>query len=104
MRACVRTHAAVRGAGRRLRRADGGADRHHLLARLVHVDHVRAVLQLDLVAGRQERVEANDQVRMAAEQVGHTPDHARSVDPEARHGKYNSENDTISLHIFVWIR
>lgn len=37
-------------------------------------------LDLDLVARRQERVEAHDQVWVSFEQVGHSVNHSRGVD------------------------
>lgn len=37
-------------------------------------------LDLDLVARGQERVEANDQVWVSFEQVGHSINHSRGVD------------------------
>ena len=42
--------------------------------------HVIAGLYFDLVAGREECVEADDKRRVAAEQAGHPRDDARSID------------------------
>ena len=59
-------------------------DRDDLLAWLVHTDRVVA-LDLYLIAGRQERVETNDEARVALEEGGHPSNHPRRVNPAATH-------------------
>ena len=59
----------------------GGAVRCYgddLLTRLVHVDDLIG-LHLNLVSRRQERVEANNQVRVTFKQVGYTVDHTGCI-------------------------
>ena len=41
-------------------------------------------LDLNLVTRRQERVEPNNQIRMATKQCGNTVDNARGINPEKK--------------------
>jgi len=59
-------------------------DRDDLLSWLVHTDRVVA-LDLNLIAGRQERVEANNEPRVALEEGGHPSNHPRRVNPAITH-------------------
>ena len=72
----LKTYGSKRGCAR-----GGMRDGEHLLAGLMDADRLVGRVHLNLISGRQKRVEADNQVGVAFEERRHARNYARRVDP-----------------------